>query len=58
LAPGYRPAKEKEMGNQEENFQRVDEIEQVSKRLEKDNQLRTALIILKSLDFAADQATD
>nr|WP_320009910.1 S41 family peptidase [uncultured Desulfobulbus sp.] len=58
LAPGYRAPKEKEMGNQEENFQRVDEIEQFSKRLEQDNQLRTALIILKSLDFAADQATE
>ncbi|MGE4560112.1 MAG: S41 family peptidase [Desulfobulbus sp.] len=53
--PGNRPAKEKEVGNQEENFQRVDEIQQVSKRLERDNQLRTALIILKSLHFAADQ---
>ncbi len=55
LVPGKRPAKEKEVGNQEENFQRVDEIQQVSKRLEQDNQLRTALIILKSLHFAADQ---
>lgn len=50
-----RPLKEKEAGNQEENFQKVGEIQQVSKRLEQDNQLRTALIILKSLHFAADQ---
>ncbi len=55
VRPGNRPAKEKEVGNQEENFEKVDEIQQVSKRLEQDNQLRTALIILKSLHFAADQ---
>ncbi|MDD2463397.1 MAG: S41 family peptidase [Desulfobulbus sp.] len=55
LRPGNRPNKEKEAGNQEETFQKVDEIQQVSKRLEQDNQLRTALIILKSLHFAADQ---
>ncbi len=55
LRPGKRPQKEIEAGNQEENFEKVDEIQQVSKRLERDNQLRTALIILKSLHFAADQ---
>ena len=43
------------MGNQEETFEKLDEIQQTSKRLEQDNQLRTALIILKSLHLAADQ---
>ncbi len=39
----------------EEGFQKVEDIEQITKRLEQDNQLRTALIILKSLNFASHQ---
>lgn len=54
-APQATPTKEKEVGNQEENFEKVDEIQQTSKRLEQDNQLRTALIILKSLHLTGDQ---
>ena len=55
VGQGQGRGKDNEVGNQEENFQKVDEIQQVSKRMEQDNQLRTALIILKSLHFAADQ---
>lgn len=35
--------------NQEENFQKVEDIQQIAKRLEQDNQLRSALLVLKSL---------
>lgn len=38
-----------------ENFEKIDDIRQVAMRLEQDNQLRTALIILKSLNIATSQ---
>jgi carboxyl-terminal processing protease len=41
--------------DQEENFEKVEDIQQIAKRLEQDNQLRTALIILKSLNIASSQ---
>ncbi len=47
--------KEEERGDQEANFEKIEDIQQIAKRLEQDNQLRTALIILKSLHLAADQ---
>ena len=44
-----------EGGDQEENFQRMEDIRQMAKRLEQDNQLRTAFITLKSLSLASGQ---
>jgi carboxyl-terminal processing protease len=38
-----------ESGDQEENFQKMEDIRQMTKRLEQDNQLRAAFITLKSL---------
>ena len=38
-----------ERDNQEEGFQKIEDIRQITKRLEQDNQLRTAFITLKSL---------
>ena len=52
---GAKPSHSKEPGNQEATFEQVDEIHQVSQRLEQDNQLRTALIILRSLHLAGGQ---
>jgi len=43
--------------DQEENFEKVEDIQQIVKRLAQDNQLRTALIILKSLNMASGQNT-
>ena len=45
----------KEGGDQEENFQKMEEIRQMAKRMEQDNQLRTAFITLKSLSLASGQ---
>lgn len=42
-------------GNEEEKFQKIEDIQQIAKRLEQDNQLRTSLIILKSLNLASSQ---
>ena len=42
-------------GNEEESFQKIEDIQQIAKRLEQDNQLRTSLIILKSLNLASSQ---
>jgi len=47
--------KEEERGDQEANFEKIEDIRQIAKRLDQDNQLRTALIVLKSLHLAADQ---
>lgn len=55
--PEKNRTKERDVGNQEEEFQKLEDIQQVSKRLTQDNQLRTALIVLKGLHFAADQKT-
>ena len=44
-----------EGGDQEENFQKMEDIRQMAKRLEQDNQLRTAFITLKSLSLASGQ---
>jgi carboxyl-terminal processing protease len=38
-----------EVGRQEDEFQRIEEIRQITKRLEQDNQLRTAFVTLKNL---------
>lgn len=35
-------------GDDEENFEKIEDIQQIAKRLEQDNQLRTALFVLKS----------
>jgi carboxyl-terminal processing protease len=53
--PAAGPSNDKEPGNQEATFEKVDEIQQTNKRLEQDNQLRTALIILRSLHLADEQ---
>ncbi len=50
---GQLDPKEDTNAAQEENFQKVEDIQQIAKRLEQDNQLRTALIILKSLNIAS-----
>jgi len=50
--PEAEPA---DKSDQEENFEKVEDIQQIAKRLEQDNQLRTALIILKSLSMASNQ---
>jgi carboxyl-terminal processing protease len=39
--------------DQEENFEKVVDIQQITKRLEQDNQLRTALTTLKGLSMAS-----
>lgn len=44
-----------ESADQEESFQKMEEIRQMAKRLEQDNQLRTAFITLKSLSLASGQ---
>jgi carboxyl-terminal processing protease len=49
------PDEDEETEGQEENFEKIEDIQQISKRLEQDNQLRTALIILKSLALTAQQ---
>ncbi len=41
--------------DQEDGFQKMEEIRQMAKRLEQDNQLRTAFITLKSLSLASGQ---
>ncbi len=51
--PPKPEADDTEKTNQEENFEKVEDIQQIAKRLEQDNQLRTALIILKSLNMAS-----
>jgi carboxyl-terminal processing protease len=53
--PAAGPSNDKEPDNQEATFEKVDEIQQTNKRLEQDNQLRTALIILRSLHLADEQ---
>jgi carboxyl-terminal processing protease len=56
---GKKPAGTKEEkgedGDQEEGFQRMEDIRQMTKRLEQDNQLRTALSTLKSLNPSSGQ---
>jgi carboxyl-terminal processing protease len=52
---GQSEPKEDTNAAQEENFQKIEDIQQIAKRLEQDNQLRTALIILKSLNIASGQ---
>jgi len=44
-----------ESGDQEETFQKMEDIRQMNKRLEQDNQLRTAFITLKNLSLASGQ---
>jgi len=44
-----------ESGEQEENFQKMEDIRQMTKRLEQDNQLRTAFITLKGLSHVSGQ---
>ena len=44
-----------ESGDSEERLRTMEDIRQVGKRLEEDNQLRTALIVLKGLNLAASQ---
>jgi len=39
--------------DQEGNFEKVEDIKQIAKRLEQDNQLRSALNVLKNLDTAS-----
>ena len=51
-APGDSQATD---GHEEENFQKIEDIQQIAKRLEQDNQLRTSVIILKSLNLASSQ---
>lgn len=50
-------SEDKETGtnDQEETFQKIEDIGQIAKRLEQDNQLRAALIILKSLNTSTEQ---
>ena len=53
-----QPESKEETGDiddQEENFQKMEDIRQMAKRLEQDNQLRTAFTTLKSLSLAAGQ---
>jgi carboxyl-terminal processing protease len=49
------PSEAGESGDQEETFQKMEDIRQMNKRLEQDNQLRTAFITLKSLSLASGQ---
>ncbi len=46
---------EDDSGDSEERLRTMEDIQQVAKRLEGDNQLRTALIVLKGLNLAAGQ---
>jgi carboxyl-terminal processing protease len=55
VRPSAGSSGEKDPANQEASFEQVDEIQQTSKRLEQDNQLRTALIILRSLHLTDQQ---
>lgn len=54
-AVGKGKKEESDSGDQEANFEKIEDIQQIAKRLEQDNQLRTALVVLKSLHLAADQ---
>jgi carboxyl-terminal processing protease len=54
-AAGKGKKEENDGGDQEANFEKIEDIQQIAKRMEQDNQLRTALIVLKSLHLAADQ---
>lgn len=50
--PSPPPGKNEEaVEDQEESFKKINDIKQIAQRLEQDNQLRTALIILKSLNL-------
>ncbi|MBV5318151.1 MAG: S41 family peptidase [Desulfobulbaceae bacterium] len=42
-----------ETTDQEGNFEKMEDIQQIAKRLEQDNQLRSALSVLKNLDTAS-----
>lgn len=46
-------ADETDKSDQEENFEKVVDIQQITKRLEQDNQLRTALTTLKGLSMVS-----
>ena len=50
--PGAEEDPEDEGGDSEERLRTMEDIQQVAKRLEGDNQLRTALIVLKGLNLA------
>jgi carboxyl-terminal processing protease len=54
-AAGKGKKEEIDSGDQEANFEKIEDIQQIAKRLQQDNQLRTALVVLKSLHLAADQ---